>query len=151
MYAEWIKKGFNLGSPKASCDPVGHILTAGRTVEPGAKPAIMPRGTKIRAPYVAAGAALRGKLPQYGYASSCTARAGAAVRSIASEESAVALAAQIYVWSHSRIFWRYFRSYDQSNLNMTYQWRLEKSVVRERKGSFEAASKRSPKSAKHSN
>jgi hypothetical protein len=60
FYGEWTKLGFNRGSPKASRDPVGHILIADRTVEPGAKPAIMPRGTRIRAPFVAAVAAFRG-------------------------------------------------------------------------------------------
>jgi hypothetical protein len=87
--------GFNRSSPKACCDPVGPSLTASRAVEPGAKPALMPRGTGRRAPSGAVAVAFRWKLPRYRYVSSCTARVGAAVRSIASEESFVAPAAQV--------------------------------------------------------
>jgi len=72
------KKGFNRSSPKASCDPVGPSLVAGRTDEPGAKSALMPQGTSRRAPSIAAAAAFREKQPQYRCASSCTARVGAA-------------------------------------------------------------------------
>jgi len=93
--------GFSRSSPKASCDPVGPSLTASRAVEPGAKLALMPRGTGRRAPSGAVAAAFRLKLPRYSYVSSCTARIGAAVRSIASEESVVAPAAQVSCgWKH---------------------------------------------------
>jgi len=93
--------GFNRRSPKASCDPVGPSLTASRAAEPGAKPALMPRGTRRRASSVADAAAFRWKLPKYRYVSSCTSRVGVAVRSIASEESVVAPGAQVsFRWKH---------------------------------------------------
>jgi len=93
--------GFNRGSPKASCDPVGPSLTANRAVEPGAKPVLMPRGTGRRAPSVAAAAAFRNKILQFRDVSSCTARVAVAVRSIVSEESVVAPAADVsFGWKH---------------------------------------------------
>lgn len=46
-------------------------------VEPGAKSAPMPQGTRQSAHSVAAAAAFREKLPQHRHATSCTARVGA--------------------------------------------------------------------------
>ena len=115
LYAEWNKNGFNRGSPKANRDPVGHNLTAWKTVEPGANPASMPRRTRTRASFDAADGTFRENPPQYRTASSCTARSGAAVRSIASEASARCPGRSDIVWSHYQIFRGDFRSNDQSN------------------------------------
>ena len=61
----------------------------------------MPRGTGRRASSVAVAAAFRWKLPRYRCVSSCTARVGVAVRSIAPEESDVSRAAQVsFGWKH---------------------------------------------------
>jgi len=87
--------GFNRGSPKLSLDRVGPSLTVARAVEPVARSALMQRGTRRRAPSTTAAAAFRKKLAQYRYVSSCTARVGAAVRSIPSGEGVVPLAVQV--------------------------------------------------------
>ena len=64
LYAEWEEGGFNRGSPKASCDPVGHSLTAGRAVVPGAKPSDHAAGHEATRTFVAADTTFREKPPQ---------------------------------------------------------------------------------------
>ena len=89
------KKGFNCGSPKASCDPVGHSLTAGKADKPSETKQSC-RGARGDAHVPSP------PTPRFArnHPNTCMHRlfmagAGAAVRSIASEESVAAPAAHI--------------------------------------------------------